>query len=175
MMRNGGCNKPQRKTGRAHGEGWPGMEKVWTTQLTVLWCRVTQANFAKHTVFSRAQVTQASQWNKQIKCLTQASTHSSLFQNVFKILFLFHVYRCLPASMPAHYWAHCPWKGEDDVRSSGAGVPDGWEPSHGWWDLNSGPVEEHTVFLIAEPSLQLLWLFLKYPNRKLLWLATLST
>jgi hypothetical protein len=31
---------------------------------------------------------------------------------------------------------------------------DGCEPSCGCWDLNSGPSEEHSVFLTAEPSLQ---------------------
>jgi hypothetical protein len=31
---------------------------------------------------------------------------------------------------------------------------DGCEPPHGCWDLNSGPLEEQSVLLPAEPSLQ---------------------
>jgi hypothetical protein len=31
---------------------------------------------------------------------------------------------------------------------------DGYEPPCGCWDLNSGPSEEQSVFLTAEPSLQ---------------------
>ena len=31
---------------------------------------------------------------------------------------------------------------------------DGYEPPCGYWELNSGPLEEQTVFLTAEPSLQ---------------------
>ena len=31
---------------------------------------------------------------------------------------------------------------------------DGLEPPYGGWDLNSGPLEEKSVLLTAEPSLQ---------------------
>jgi hypothetical protein len=31
---------------------------------------------------------------------------------------------------------------------------DGYEPSRGCWDLNSGPSEEQSVLLTAKPSLQ---------------------
>jgi hypothetical protein len=30
----------------------------------------------------------------------------------------------------------------------------GYEPSCGYWDLKSGPLEEQSVLLITEPSLQ---------------------
>jgi hypothetical protein len=33
-------------------------------------------------------------------------------------------------------------------------IKDDCEPPYGCWDLNSGPSEEHTVLLTAEPSLQ---------------------
>jgi hypothetical protein len=33
-------------------------------------------------------------------------------------------------------------------------ITDGCEPSCGCWDLNSGPSEEQSVLLTAEPSLQ---------------------
>ncbi|KAL6093972.1 hypothetical protein STEG23_020638 [Scotinomys teguina] len=33
-------------------------------------------------------------------------------------------------------------------------IKDGYEPPCGCWELNSGPLEEHPVFLTAEPSLQ---------------------
>jgi hypothetical protein len=33
-------------------------------------------------------------------------------------------------------------------------IMDGCEPPCGCWDLNSGPLKEHSVLLTAEPSLQ---------------------
>jgi hypothetical protein len=33
-------------------------------------------------------------------------------------------------------------------------IADGCEPSYGSWELNSGPLEEQTVLLTTEPSLQ---------------------
>jgi hypothetical protein len=33
-------------------------------------------------------------------------------------------------------------------------IKDGCEPPRGCWDLNSGPLEEQSVLLTAEPSLQ---------------------
>jgi hypothetical protein len=38
-------------------------------------------------------------------------------------------------------------------------ITDGSEPPCGCWDLNSGPLEEHSVFLTPEPSLQLIIYF----------------
>jgi hypothetical protein len=34
-------------------------------------------------------------------------------------------------------------------------ITDGFEPPCGCWELNSGPLEEQSVLLTAEPSLQL--------------------
>jgi hypothetical protein len=39
-------------------------------------------------------------------------------------------------------------------------ITDGCEPPCGCWDLNSGPSEEQSVLLTAEPSLQHLFSFL---------------
>jgi hypothetical protein len=33
-------------------------------------------------------------------------------------------------------------------------ITDGWEPPCGCWELNSGPLEEQSLFLTAESSLQ---------------------
>ena len=33
-------------------------------------------------------------------------------------------------------------------------ITDGYEPPCGFWELNSGPLEEQPVFLTTEPSLQ---------------------
>jgi hypothetical protein len=33
-------------------------------------------------------------------------------------------------------------------------ITDGCKPSYGCWELNSGPLEEQSVLLTAEPSLQ---------------------
>ena len=38
-------------------------------------------------------------------------------------------------------------------------ITDGYEPPCGCWDLNSGPLEEQSVFLPAEPSCQPSWPF----------------
>jgi hypothetical protein len=43
-------------------------------------------------------------------------------------------------------------------------ITDGCEPPCGCWELNSGPLEEQTVFSTTEPSLQppKLYLFITY-------------
>jgi hypothetical protein len=41
------------------------------------------------------------------------------------------------------------------VKESDLGVTDSFELPFGCWELNSGPLEEHSVLLTAEPSLQL--------------------
>ena len=33
-------------------------------------------------------------------------------------------------------------------------ITDGGEPPCGYWELNSGPLEEHSMLLAAEPALQ---------------------
>ncbi len=47
-------------------------------------------------------------------------------------------------------------------RTTGVSNPitDGCEPPCGCWELNSGPLEEQSVLLTSEPSLQLLLLIL---------------
>jgi hypothetical protein len=42
-------------------------------------------------------------------------------------------------------------------------ITDGCEPPCGYWDLNSGPLEEQSVLLIIEPSLQSPLLFILLP------------
>jgi hypothetical protein len=56
--------------------------------------------------------------------------------------------------MPVHHMhGWCPQRPEEDVRSP-MGVTDGYELLSGWWELNTGPLEEQNVLLTAEPSLQ---------------------
>ena len=50
--------------------------------------------------------------------------------------------------------AWCPWRPEEDVRSSGIGVTDGDELPCGCWESNLDPLEEQPVLLTIEPSLQ---------------------
>jgi hypothetical protein len=45
-------------------------------------------------------------------------------------------------------------RSEEEVGSPGSGVKDKCEPSCGCWELNPGPLEEQTVLLAAEASLQ---------------------
>ena len=44
-----------------------------------------------------------------------------------------------------------------DTPEEGVGfhfITDGWEPPCGCWELNLGPLEEQSVLLTTEPSLQ---------------------
>lgn len=45
---------------------------------------------------------------------------------------------------------------EEVPDSPGTGVMGGRYFAHGWWDLNSGPLQEQPVFLLAEPPFQAL-------------------
>jgi hypothetical protein len=69
-----------------------------------------------------------------------------------------------------------------DAPEEGIGFhADGCEPPCGCWELNSGPLEEQSVLLTAEPSLQLpcsfnmrtfmvlIFLLLKYFTQMLYW------
>jgi hypothetical protein len=58
------------------------------------------------------------------------------------ILKSFYVYSVLPEYMPAGQK-----RGPDPIT-------DGCEPPYGCWELNSGPLEEQSVLLTFEPSLQ---------------------
>lgn len=59
---------------------------------------------------------------------------------------------------PACISVHCvgawyPWRLEKGIRSPGAGVTYGGEPSYGCWELNPAALQEPGI-LIPEPSLQ---------------------
>ena len=43
---------------------------------------------------------------------------------------------------------------EEGVEGPGTGVSDGYDPLHGFWELNRGSLQEHQVFRTTEPSLQ---------------------
>jgi len=55
---------------------------------------------------------------------------------------MYTIYSFLPACMPVGQ------KRAPDL------IIDGCEPPCGCWELNSGPLEEQTVLLTSEPSLQ---------------------
>jgi hypothetical protein len=55
-------------------------------------------------------------------------------------------------------WIHCRCLQTHKKRASDP-ITDGCEPPCGCWGLNSGPLEEQSVLLTAEPSLQLIVLF----------------
>ena len=63
---------------------------------------------------------------------------------IFKKIYLFIYYMCV----------HCSCPQTQQKRASDP-ITDGCEPPCGCWDLNSGPLEEHSVLLTTEPSLQL--------------------
>jgi len=50
-------------------------------------------------------------------------------------------------------WVHCHSLHAHQKRTSDP-ITDGCEPPCGCWELNSGPLEEQSVLLTAEPSLQ---------------------
>lgn len=45
------------------------------------------------------------------------------------------------------------WGPEEGGRSPGFGATDSCRPQYGFWELNTGPAEEHLVFLTTESSL----------------------
>jgi hypothetical protein len=60
----------------------------------------------------------------------------------FKDLLVYYVYSVLPTCMPEHQ------------KVAPHLITDGCEPPCGYWELNSGPLEEQPMLLTAEPSLQ---------------------
>lgn len=52
-----------------------------------------------------------------------------------------------------HLCAWCPRRPEAGIRFSGTGIADGCYLLCEYWELNSEPLEERPVFLIAKPSL----------------------
>ena len=60
----------------------------------------------------------------------------------FKYLFIYYVYNILSVCMSAGQ------KRAPDL------ITDGCEPPCGYWELNSGPLEEQAMLLTTEPSLQ---------------------
>ena len=50
-------------------------------------------------------------------------------------------------------YIHCSYLQTPQKRASDL-ITDGCKPPCGPWDLNSGPLEEQSVLLTAEPSLQ---------------------
>ena len=62
----------------------------------------------------------------------------------------------LPACISVyHACVWCLQRPEEEIRSPGIGVTDNCKPPCGCRELNSGPLEEQAMLLIAEPSLQL--------------------
>jgi hypothetical protein len=76
---------------------------------------------------------------------------SSFFQTDIRYIFLF-IILCI--------WVHhCSL--QTHQKRAPDPITDGCEPPCGCWELNSGPLEEQSVLLIAEPSLQPRYIFLK--------------
>lgn len=71
---------------------------------------------------------------------------------------MFCLHKCLCSTR-----VQCPWRPEMGIGSSGTGVADGCDLSG--WELSLGSLEEQSVILSNEPSLQPLLLF---RNRKFL-------
>jgi hypothetical protein len=59
-------------------------------------------------------------------------------------------------------WVYCYF-----LQTASDPVTDGCEPPCGSWDLNSGPLEEQSVFWSTEPSLQLPYILFNNSNYSL--------
>lgn len=71
------------------------------------------------------------------------------------IVFIIYVLVCCLHMSVAHMCACCLQKLVENVRSPGSGVTDDCESLYGFWELNSGPLKEQPVLLIAKLSFQL--------------------
>jgi hypothetical protein len=63
--------------------------------------------------------------------------------NIFKDLFILYMW-------VYHHYPQTQKRGSDTIT-------DGWKPPCGCWEMNSGPLEEHSVHSTAEPYLQSLY------------------
>ena len=81
---------------------------------------------------------------------TNGLTVSFIYLIIFKKIYLFIL--CM--------WVHCSCLQTHQKRALDP-MTDGCEPPCGCWDLNSGPSQEQSVLLPAEPSRQPIWLVFK--------------
>ena len=70
-------------------------------------------------------------------------------------------------------WVHCSCLQTHQKRASDP-ITDGCEPPCGCWELNSGPLEEQSVLLTTEPSLQPLKVLFALDCLPLVWQSTLT-
>lgn len=73
------------------------------------------------------------------------------------LLFSVYFFACIHVHAPHTMCMQCSQRPEEIIRSPGTGVIDGCEVPYGWWGSNQGLLEEQTVVVTVEPSLQLLW------------------
>jgi hypothetical protein len=82
--------------------------------------------------------------------LSNPSVSSNPFlKNVYILFFKKKIYLFILCKYIVAVFRHTP----DQKRVSDL-ITDGCKPPRGCWDLNSGPSEEQSVLLTAEPSLQ---------------------
>jgi len=96
---------------------------------------------------------------EQNKCIGQWNTARDPEINLYSygnliLFFFFKIYLFMYSILPAYVTAG--QKRAPDL------ITDGCEPPCGRWDLNSGPLEEQSVLLTTEPSLQSLVLASHY-------------
>jgi hypothetical protein len=78
---------------------------------------------------------------------------SNFFSSGPAPIFCLHIYFLKETLFILCMWVHCHFLQWHQKRTSDP-ITNGCEPPCGCWELNSGPLEEQSVFLIAEPSLQ---------------------
>ena len=87
--------------------------------------------------------------NIKVLCPFQCCPGSPSFRACFLFVCLFFPRDLFILCM----WVHCHCLQTHQKRTSDS-ITDGCELSCGCWELNSGPLEEQSVLLTAEPSLQ---------------------
>lgn len=65
-----------------------------------------------------------------------------------------YVCGCLPTCMYLCILRVYPWRSKESVRPHRTGFRHHFEPPHGYWEVNLGPLQEQQVFLPTESSLQ---------------------
>jgi hypothetical protein len=77
--------------------------------------------------------------------------HSSKITSVYYFTWLHSLFFFFKDLFILYMWVHCL---QTQQKRASDPITDGCEPPCGNWELNSGPLEEQSVLLITEPSLQ---------------------
>jgi len=86
-------------------------------------------------------------------CISYQEMCLGVTGTIFKISIIYSIIACIFLRFILFIWIHCLCLQAPQKRASDP-ITDGCEPPCSCWELNSGPLEEQSVLLTAEPSLQ---------------------